>query len=158
MAYKIAIASSDGISIDETFGSAKFFRIYEVENGVYKEVEQRSISGTDNELQAEALAEASASVEVTGCGPNSCNPEQSGCTPSSGGCHGGGCSGSSKKVELISDCRSIVCKKIGFNIQKQLEKKAISSFDVACTVEEALKKITFYFNRVDNHQSLRRQS
>ena len=31
MSYKIAVASSDGKQIDETFGSAKRFMIYEVE-------------------------------------------------------------------------------------------------------------------------------
>lgn len=33
--------------------------------------------------------------------------------------------GTFPKVQLLSDCRCIVCKKIGFNIQKQLEKLAL---------------------------------
>ena len=40
---------------------------------------------------------------------------------------------------------------------KQLEKKAISSFDVDCPVQEALEKITKYFHSVDNHVSLARR-
>lgn len=54
-----------------------------------------------------------------GCGENS----------AAGGCGtGGGCGsagGTFPKVQLLSDCRCIVCKKIGFNIQKQLEKLAL---------------------------------
>ncbi len=30
MAYKIAVATSDGVTIDRTFGSAEHFAIYEV--------------------------------------------------------------------------------------------------------------------------------
>ena len=87
---------------------------------------------------------------TNGCGNGGCNSGS-----------GGGCSGSgevSRKVELVSDCRCVVCKKIGFHVQKQLERKAITSFDVACTVEEALQKITVYFHKVDTHQSFRRAS
>lgn len=73
---------------------------------------------------------------------------------SSNGCsgNGGGCSGPSdivSKVELISDCRCVVCKKVGFQAQKQFEKKAISVFDVECEVQEALDKISSYYNKLD---------
>ena len=59
------------------------------------------------------------------------------------------------KVALIEDCRAVVCKKVGFQAQKQFEKKAISVFDVECSVEEALEKITSYYYKIDNRQSLR---
>lgn len=55
---------------------------------------------------------------------------------------------------LLSDCRCVVCKKIGFQAQKQFEKKAISVFDVECEIKEALDKITFYYNKIDRHESL----
>jgi hypothetical protein len=44
---------------------------------------------------------------------------------------------------------------VGFNVQKQFEKLAITSFDVDCTIAEAMDKITSYLDKVDNHQSLR---
>lgn len=140
MSYKIAIASSDGKNIDETFGSAKDFHIFEVSDESYDIVEVRKINEENF-------------GSISGCDNNS------GCSNS--GCHagsGGVCSGSteiSAKVELISDCRCVVCKKIGFNIQKQLERRAITFFDVTCSVNEALDKISSYFQRVDTHQSLR---
>ncbi|RHV78770.1 hypothetical protein DXB01_08230 [Clostridium sp. OF10-22XD] len=60
--------------------------------------------------------------------------------------------GSSIRIEALSDCRSIVCKKIGPHAKKLLERKAIAAFDVDCSVEEALKKIIFYYNRTDRYK------
>ncbi len=85
-------------------------------------------------------------VQTDSCGTGGACGLQSGCS---------GRAGTSGKVELISDCRCVVCRKIGFHIQKQLERRAISAFDVSCSVEEALEKISFYFERVDNHESLK---
>lgn len=139
MPYKIAIASSDGMHIDETFGSAAAFHIYDITGESYAESEIRN-----------AYEESPGETAGISCDKH----ENCG----QGSCHGSGCSGKgevSPKVELISDCRCVVCKKIGFHIQKQLERKAITAFDVTCTVEEALEKISSYFNKVDKHQSLR---
>ncbi len=129
MAYKIAVGSSDGVNIDLKFGEVTKFLIYEI---------------TDTITLAEERA-----VSEDGCGGNN------------GACcgNGKGCNGLSDvavKVELISDCRCVVCKKVGFQAQKQFEKKAISVFDVDCKVEEALKKISFYFDKIDNHEVFRR--
>ena len=138
MSYKIAVATSDEINVDETFGQAKRFIIYEAEGREYKKLEERIVED-DNQTPV-------CSPEAAGCGSgNGCG--------SGSGCAGGGANHA--KLSLVLDCRALVCKKIGFSVQKQLEKKAISSFDVTCTVEEALDKITFYYNRIDNHQSLR---
>lgn len=144
MTYKIAVTSSDGIHIDGSFGSALSFRIYEVTDGEYKEAEIRSVGD-----------------ELSVCNENtdSGNGSSSGCAGAGNGCQGGGCSGSQEilgKVELISDCRCVVCQKIGFPILKQLERRAITAFDVTCTVEEALNKIAAYFYKVDTHQPLRK--
>jgi nifB-related protein len=78
------------------------------------------------------------------CGTGACGGDRTGCS---------GPAEIADKVEAISDCRCVVCKKIGFQAQKQFEKKAISVFDVACTVQEALDKITFYYGKLDNHES-----
>lgn len=148
MSYKIAVASSDGKQIDETFGSAGRFIIYEVAGDVPKKLEEREFDNKE--------ADQDAVSALAGCNPSG------GCgNAGGGGCGaGGGCGGAgevSAKVELISDCRCIVCRKIGFHIQKQLEQRAISAFDVNCSVEEALEKISYYFGRMDNHKSLRVQ-
>ncbi|MBE7719170.1 NifB/NifX family molybdenum-iron cluster-binding protein [Lacrimispora indolis] len=130
MPYKIAVASSDGVNIDVNFGAAHKFLIYEVgESGEYALLEIR-----------EAVKEAGE--------PSFCND----------GCKGGGCQSSKEShpwVDSIADCRCVICKKIGFHIQKQLEKKAVSAFDVEGKIEDTLEKITWYFHRVDHHQTLR---
>ncbi len=138
MSYKIAIASSDEIHIDETFGSAKSFHIFEIEDGKYQKMEERFAKENKEELQCGEL--------TIGCDANC--PSLVG-----GGCTGG--EGNSQKVELIADCRCVICKKIGFHMQKQLERKAIAIFDVDCTVIAALEKIIFYYDKIDKRQSLR---
>lgn len=142
MSYKIAVASSNQINIDLNFGGAFEFLIYEVkDSGEYNLLETRSTLQQKDEIKGELSCD-------TGCN-SVC---KSGCEGSSG-C--GDSQSDSPKVLLISDCRCVICKKVGFNIQKQLEKKAITTFDVDGTIEEALHKITTYFSRIDHHQTLR---
>ncbi len=145
MSYKIALASSDGVNVDEHFGAARSFLIYEVsDEGAFSLLERRDYAG-----QEEGSPSACPDKSASACGSGA------GCGNAGGGCGQGGAV--SAKVQLVADCRSVVAAKIGFNVTKQLEKKAISSFDVDCTVQEALEKITKYFYSVDNHVSLARR-
>ena len=141
MAYKIAVGSSDGIYVNLKFGEVTKFLIYEVSDEI-RLVEERIVRN-DTEIQK--------------INENSCNI--SGCSKEGCGGNGSGCNGSSdviSKVVLISDCRCVVCKKIGFQAQKQFEKKAISVFDVECEINEALEKIAFYYGKMDKHESFRK--
>ncbi|MBO4457818.1 MAG: hypothetical protein J5802_08870 [Butyrivibrio sp.] len=173
MSYLIAVATSDAKVVDLGFGAAKGFHIYEVEGTEYKEKEYREFAEeiADEGVNAQSSASSVESeAQPGGCtgGGNGCGGSQAGCGGNGSGagesCGGsgsghGGCGGSDgafKKVELIADCRSLVCRKIGFQAQKQLEKRAIAGFDVDCSVDEALSKITAYFDKIDNHISLRR--
>lgn len=134
MSYKIAIASSDQANIDLNFGSAAEFLIYEV-----------SDDGAFGFLERRAVFETALEGSVSAC-------------PDKGECKGGGCHGSgpaNPRVDSIADCRCVLSKKTGTPILKQLDKKAISSFEVEGNIEEALHKITMYFHRVDHHQTLR---
>lgn len=149
MAYKIAVASEGGEKVDLSFGAAFSFDIYEVEGKTYHFYEKREYV-----LPEGAAPQTADTSETQGCGgAEGCgNGKASGCG-TGGGC--GGATGTFPKVELIRDCRCVICKKIGFQVQKQFEKLAITGFDVDCTVEEALQKITAYLDKIDNHQSLR---
>lgn len=141
LAYKIAVGSSDGINVNLKFGEVTKFLIYEVSDEI-RLVEERIVRN-DTEIQK--------------INENSCNI--SGCSKEDCGGNGSGCNGSSdviSKVALISDCRCVVCKKIGFQAQKQFEKKAISVFDVECEINEALEKIAFYYGKMDKHESFRK--
>ena len=143
MAYKIAVASSDGVNVNVHFGAAKSFLIYDVDdNGTFRFAEKRDYDESSELENGSSVCEG-------------CNGSGSGCGNAGGsGCAQGGCRGGkgSAKVQLISDVRAVIAEKIGFNVQKQFEKKAISSFDVDVTIIEALEKITKYFYSVDNHQ------
>ncbi len=133
MSYKIAYASTDGIQIDRSFGGAEKFTIVEVTEGRYHIIETRTVDTSKVPETEEGCAGA--------CG-------------NAGGCGQG--KGASLKVDMIADCRCIICLKVGFHIQKQLERLAIVTFDVDCTVEEALDKIIAYYERVDGHKTVRR--
>lgn len=178
MSYKIAVATSDGVYVDQSFGAASSFQIYEVTGDGYKLVETREVkadradssaaqiaadetaasgsAGGKTAAASSTLAAEAAADSSSGCGTGAGCGSGSGCG-SGGGCGaGGGCGGAaSPKVELLSDVRCLLCSKIGFQAQKQFEKKAITTFDITCEVAVALNRITGYFARVDRHQSLR---
>lgn len=133
MAYKIAVASSDGVNVDLHFGAAESFLIFAVsDNGTFELEEKREYKEVPE-------------VQTADCA------EKAGCKSGCGNRNGNGCGGGSAKVEVIGDVRAVVAAKIGFNVTKALEKKAIANFDVECPVQEALEKITKYFYSVDNH-------
>ncbi len=161
MAYKIAVGSSDGINVDLKFGEVTKFLIYEVDEEIKKVEEREAAPESDSETAALAAENKTKPGNESGDRNQGCMGAENGCGGNSEGCggSGGGCGGPSSvsaKVELISDCRCVVCKKIGFQAQKQFEKKAISVFDVECSIKEALDKISFYYSRVDRHESLRK--
>lgn len=163
MSYLIAVATSNAKDVDLGFGAAKGFYIYEVDGTGYKEKEYREFTEEPGSAAVGACG-SGGGCGAAGCGSALSDEEAdagagagkqpAGCNGPANGC--GGSDGAQRKVELIADCRSLVCKKIGFQAQKQLEKRAIAGFDVDCTIDEAITKIAVYFNKIDNHISLRR--
>jgi predicted Fe-Mo cluster-binding NifX family protein len=129
MSYKIAVATSDNLNVNQHFGGADSFKIYSAENLDFQLLEERKVTVAKSENQQ-------------GC--------QGGCQ----GGDGGGCSGGSMTeiVGLVADCRAVVATKIGRNARQQLEAKAISVFDVDVSVNEALSKIVGYYYKIDNRK------
>lgn len=127
MAYKIAVASSDGKNVDLHLGSSPFLKVYTAEGLDFQFLEDRKV---------DVSSEAEAGCQGGGC---------------SGG-NGGGCSGGGnpQSVEIVADCRAVVAAKVGKNARRLLELKAISVFDIEIPVEEALSKITSYYHKLDN--------
>ena len=133
MAYRIAVASSDHIHIDTGFGEAKEFIIYEVEGTEYAESGIRKVPDQpDDETSYGGCREGE------GCGH---------------GGSGGGCRGS-RRVDMLSDTRCVICSVIGSGVQKMLSRKGISSFDIEGSIDETLEKIIAYISKIDNHISL----
>lgn len=138
MSYKIAVGSSDGAKVDLKFGEVENFMIFEVDAKKRKISEIRDVD-----------------THRTVTDSNHCGGPAGGCSSPGCGGNGTGCNGSSdviNKVELIRDCRCIVCKKIGFQAQKQLERKAISVFDIEGDVDEILDKIIAYYAKIDERR------
>ena len=135
MSYLIAVGSSDEVHVDLKFGETEKVIIYEVEGTNYSKKEVREFNiGTKETEQA--------------CSTESC--KSCTCSGSGHGCNGG--SDVENKIRLIADCRCVLFKKVGFQAQKQFERKAISVFDIECEISEALKKITEYYAKTDAHK------
>lgn len=132
MSYKIAVATSDSVNVDLHFGSTEVFLIYQVDGQKYEFLESRKV-----------LDRANAPKIGCNCGDGGGNS----CGGGNNSCGGGE---QSEAVELLSDCRAIVCAKIGRNIIRQFELRAISTFDITLPVKEALEKIVEYYYKVDN--------
>ena len=131
--YKIAVASSDGASVDLSFGRADRFLIFEV--------------GEDGSCRLAETREVQSAAE----GAPSCARREDG-NPRACGGHGGG---HDARADLLRDCRAVLCAKIGPQARKVLEHRATSVFDVNMTIDEAFEKIIPYFDRIDHHRRLR---
>ena len=136
MSTKVALVSSDGLKIDLHFGQAKEFFIYELQKDAFVQIERRELAVNSGEA---ALRQAQGPQE----------DELSGgfaCPGGGGGCGGGAASGPlAPAVELLLDCRAVVAAQIGQGMRRQLERNAISVFDIEIPVEDALKKLAAYY-------------
>ena len=140
MGYLIAVGSSDEVIVDLKFGEANKVIIYEVEGTNYSKKEVRKLNIETTETDKSCSTEDCKSCTCSGSGQ---------------GCNGG--SDVENKIRLIADCRCVLFKKVGFQAQKQFEKKAISVFDIECEISDALKKISEYYARTDAHIPPRRK-
>ena len=139
MGYKIAVATSDGVNVDLHFGAANTFAIYDVEGQDYKKTETKVIPASEGSPSQGCCSNSE-------CGNrSSCD---SGCSDRKG-CHGGE---KSPAVEMLSNCRCIVCTKVGRNIIRQFERLAISTFDITMPINEALPKIIGYYHKIDKRK------
>ena len=138
MGIKVAIATSDGLNIDLHFGQAKSFLLYEFKDGKFELSEKREVPVDDSAV----VALQGPQIETT----FACPGGGGGCGGSGGGCGGGSASGPlAPAVELLLDCRAVVAAQIGQGMRRQLERNAISVFDIEIPVEDALKKLAAYY-------------
>ena len=142
MSTKIAIATSDNLNIDLHFGQAKSFLIYELKDSKFELTEKRELPASENKPTS---PEAPSPQDFGG----GCGGAGFGCG-SGGGGSGGGCGGGASgplapAVELLLDCRSVVAAQIGQGMRRQLERNAISVFDIELPIEEALNKLAAYY-------------
>ncbi|TCL60012.1 putative Fe-Mo cluster-binding NifX family protein [Kineothrix alysoides] len=125
MAYRIAVTSSDGSHVDEHFGQAEDFWVYEVEEetGITSLVERRKIKRSYRNRM--------------------CKEEVSDC----GGCCGRDDGYVSYVAEQLQDCIFLLTGHIGKKPYKTLERKGIASLETPYGLEEAVAKLNIYYRR-----------
>ncbi|MCB2294821.1 dinitrogenase iron-molybdenum cofactor biosynthesis protein [Clostridium algoriphilum] len=139
MSIKIAVGSSDGISIDQHFGSGRIFYIFELsDEGNYKFIETREVRiGVEDSVLI-----ACSDNENTGCNSSS----NSGCGSV---CNSGGHDepGLFTKINLISDCHVVLINQVGKGAEKLLLKNGIGTFEAKGSIEKAFSKLYIYYKR-----------
>jgi predicted Fe-Mo cluster-binding NifX family protein len=131
MSIKIAVGSSNGIVIDQHFGSGKKFYIFELlEEGNSKFIETR---------EAKTEVKDSSSISCRDNGDLGCDSS----------CHSSGHdeSGLIVKINLLSDCQAVLVNQVGKGAEKLLLKNGISAFEAKDSIEKAFKKIYIYYKR-----------
>ncbi len=146
MSIKVAIASSDGLNVDLHFGQAKFFLIYELKGSNFELTEKREVPVLENESTSPDTPSESDFGSGCGGGGFGCG-SGGGCGGSGGGCGGGAGGPLAPAVELLLDCRSVVAAQIGQGMGRQLQRKAISVFDIELPINEALEKLAAYYTK-----------
>ena len=139
MSVKVAIASSDGLKIDLHFGQAKEFFIYELQKGVFVQIEKRELPVNPSAVPELVEGQGPHGDEVSG--GFACPGGGGGC----GGCGGGAAGPLSSAVELLLDCQAVIAAQIGQNMRRQFERNAISVFDIELPVTQALEKLAAYY-------------
>jgi len=139
MSIKIAVGSSNGIVIDQHFGSATKFYIFELlGDGNSEFIETREVE-----------------TEVVGLTPTTCNDNvNKGCNSGGNlgcgsGCHSGGHDedGLIGKINLILDCQATLVNQVGKGAEKLLLKNGISAFEAKGSIEKAFSKLYIYYKR-----------
>jgi len=120
MSFRIAVASSNGLDIDQHFGSAEKFYIYEVRT-----------DGSYSLLRINSPPERLP-----------CNGTEKKCC----GCQGGTITAD---YSFLDGSNYVFAVKVGRNAERSLALENISAFSVETTVSEAVKKIAVYENRLN---------
>ncbi len=111
---KIAFATTDGVNVDEHFGRAGMFAVYEITKDGYRFIEIRKFSeGRDKEIE-----------ETKGMGEVHDDRVQ-------------------RKVERLSDCKIVYLTEIGGPSAARLIKKGVMPIKVKeiVSVEESLQRL-----------------
>ncbi|SET02635.1 NifB/NifX family molybdenum-iron cluster-binding protein [[Clostridium] polysaccharolyticum] len=127
--FRVALASSDGQTIDCHFGNTENFYIYEIDqNETWKQIAIRENSNLKNDTSSTA---------------------NQGKTCGGGGCSGPGgkCHGSLENVSFLSDCSYLLASKVGMKSSKLLYREDIAVLEVTLPIEEAFPKLIAYEKR-----------
>lgn len=134
--YKIAVASSDGINVDSSFGGSSFFYIYEIEKGSISNVSRLYIDHEENDHQREDKREA------RGCASKRCGQGSNGCQGKE----------ALRLLDGFNDVTCIIVNKAGPKIKDAFALKAISVLETDIDVKTAVDKAIIYFEKTKNRR------
>lgn len=149
MSIKIAVGSSDGVVIDQHFGSGKKFYVFELlEGGSIKLIDTREVKTEIENFVPTSLNENTDSGCNSG-GNSGCGSVSSGCGTGGSSCHSNGHDeqGLIGRVNLLSDCQAVLVNQIGKGAEKLLLKNGIGAFEAKNSIEKAFSKIYIYYKR-----------
>ena len=135
MKYKVAVASSDGKTVDSHFGHAQSFLIFEVdeESGAYEDVEERDVRAA--------------------CSGGGCGGAQKGDSPCGG--HNGAVEGASPMDEIakvLSDVDYVLVARIGPHAVRALAKYDVTAYDIVLPIDEAIRKINEFRRKINERK------
>ena len=124
--YKVAVATSDGKTVDSHFGHAQSFLIFEVdeESGRSEDIGERSVRAA--------------------CSGGQCGSQE--------GC-GDGSSPMDKIAEALSDVQYVLAARIGPHAIRALAKYGVTAFDIVLPIGEAISKINDYRKKTEKRKN-----
>ena len=130
--YKVAVATSDGKTVDSHFGHISNFLIFEVdeESGKFEDVEERDVQAA--------------------CSGGSCGGAQKGNDSPCGG-HNGAGEASSPMDEIakaLSDVDYVLVARIGPHAIRALAKYDVTAYDIVLPIDEAISKINEFRKKI----------
>lgn len=130
--YKVAVATSDGKTVDSHFGHVSNFLIFEVdeESGKFEDVEERDVSAA--------------------CSGGSCGGAQKESGSPCGG-HNGAGEASSPMGEIakaLSDVDYVLVARIGPHAIRALAKYDVTAYDIVLPIDEAISKINEFRKKI----------
>jgi len=132
--YKVAVATSDGKTVDSHFGHVQSFLIFEVDedSGKFEDIEERDVRAACS--GGECGGTQSAREETAGCGG-----------------HNGAGEGGSPMDEIakaLSDVDYVLVAKIGPHAIRALAKYKVTAYDIVLPIDEAISKINDFRKKI----------
>ena len=138
MKYKVAVATSDGKTVDSHFGHVSNFLIFEVdeETGAFEDIEDRDVQAA---CSGGSCAGTQA-VEPSGCGSGA------GCGGHNG--VGEGASAMDLIAKALSDVDYVLVARIGPHAVRALAKYNVTAYDIVLPIDEAIAKINEFRKKI----------
>ena len=138
--YKVAVATSDGKTVDSHFGHAQSFLIFEVdeESGSFEDIEERDVTAACSGGECGAKTAESESQSV-GCGG-----------------HNGAGAGHSQMDEIakaLSDVDYVLVARIGPHAVRALARYNVTAYDIVLPIDEAIAKINEFRKKIAERRS-----